>query len=98
MEIKEYYCLLRKFLDSNISIDEFVYLYSSTLRNETRQMDREVFAVLEDLFEDVDAYVPELLPEKETSLAITKDTLIVEINIAFEKLKDLLENSNIQCE
>lgn len=66
-EIQEYSVLIDAFVANEMSALEFEKKYLSAVKAEQRILPDKIFSVLQELFEDVDAYVsdPELRTEQE---------------------------------
>jgi hypothetical protein len=83
---KDYKGLIQAFLNGNLSIEEFEARYLAAFKNERGEMDKQLFLILEDLFEDLDAYSPIWTQEDESPIRITEQRLRQE---AFEALAQL---------
>lgn len=91
MNTLAYYSLIKDFIEGAISVEYFVSQYTASLKSEVdTTLDERVFSILEDLFEDIDAYSPFVLPENETSLLISEKTLRDEARDALQKLEKFL--------
>ena len=91
MQTEEYYFLIKGFVQKTISVETFISNYISLMRSEVEPMlDEKIFAILEDLFEDIDAYSPMALPENETQLLISENTLREEARVAVKELEKVL--------
>ncbi len=91
MQTEEYYFLIKGFVQKTISVETFISNYISLMRSEVEPMlDEKIFAILEDLFEDIDAYSPMVLPENETQLLISENTLREEARVAVKELEKVL--------
>lgn len=66
-EIQKYKVMIEAFVANEISAREFEQIYLTTVKAEQQILPDNVFSVLQELFEDVDAYVsdPELRTEQE---------------------------------
>jgi len=91
MQTDEYYFLIKGFVQNTISVETFISNYISLMRSEVEPIfDEKIFAILEDLFEDIDAYSPMVLPENETQLLISENTLREEARVAVKELEKVL--------
>jgi len=54
----EYIALIDDFISDKMSASEFEGAYLRAIKSEQRLLDDEVFSILQELFEDADAYVP----------------------------------------
>ena len=91
MKILEYYALIKDFTEGAVSVEYFVSYYTTSMKSEIDiKLDRRVFSVLEDLFEDIDAYSPSVLPENETPLHISEKTLRDEARKALQELQNFI--------
>ena len=91
MQTEEYYFLIKGFVQKTISVETFISNYISLMRSEVEPIfDEKIFAILEDLFEDIDAYSPMVLPENETQLLISENTLREEARVAVKELEKVL--------
>jgi hypothetical protein len=87
MKPGEYKVLIQQFLDGSFEeTEEFARIYDKTFLSETGEMSNELFGILEDFWEDVDAYSPLWDPEDIDKIHITEQTLKVEARKALEEL------------
>jgi hypothetical protein len=99
MTTKEYYSLIKSYVDGEISTDEFGMKFQKVFLAEQDFMGEPVFLLLNRLFFDWDAYYPECTPEQETPYMISEQTFrqaAVETKAALEQYlreKGLLEES-----
>ncbi|ORV89473.1 colicin immunity domain-containing protein [Mycolicibacterium iranicum] len=56
-DIDSYLILIDRFLDGSITAPEFQLSYLDEMKSERRMLDQPVYLVLQELFEDADAYV-----------------------------------------
>jgi hypothetical protein len=96
MEPKGYQTLLQNYTVQIISTEQFEIEYLESFKNESGDMDKRLFDILEDLFEDLDAYSPmwTLEDEKDAPYRITEVTLRKEVVIALQKLEDYFADQN----
>jgi hypothetical protein len=93
MNARGYKDLIQAFLDENLLVGEFETRYLTAFKNEPDEMDKQLFLILEDLFEDLDAYSPIWTQEDESPLRITEQRLRQEAAEALIQLeKYLLQN------
>jgi hypothetical protein len=57
-DIATYVALIDDFISQKVSAPEFEPQYLSMVKNEQRILPDNVFSIIQELFEDVDAYVP----------------------------------------
>ncbi len=62
MTVDEYKRLIKGFLHDEMSAPEFEVRYLSAMKAEQNDLGREAFDILQDVFEDVDAYTHEWPP------------------------------------
>ena len=76
MKPDEYQALIKSFLDGELTAEEFALRYDAAfLKDPGDYIDRPLFNILEDLWEDVDAYSPMWTLEEEGPTQITEKTL-----------------------
>ncbi len=92
MTPQDYRDLIQAFLDQNLSIEEFEKQYLAAFKAEPGGMDRRLYEILEDLFEDVDAYSPLWSPADENWYRITEPTLRKEAQNALHELDALISS------
>jgi hypothetical protein len=90
MNAREYTDLIRSFLDGNLRVENFEARYLESFKAEPAGMDKQLFDILEDLFEDVDAYSPTCFPEEETATRISRQGLLREAAEALVRLDQYL--------
>ena len=91
MNLQEYRFLIQSFVDGSISIDKFESTYLHAIKNE-REMDNIPFAILQNLFEDVDAYSPLWSSEDENAYRITEKTLRQEAQQALKEINQYMKS------
>lgn len=67
--------LIRAFLNEELTAEVFAEKYDKAFRFEWEEMDKALFDILQDLWEDVEAYSPLWLPEDIAPFNITEETL-----------------------
>jgi hypothetical protein len=88
---RKYKTMVQDFLNGRLSAEEFARKYLDCFASEPgNRMGRPLFNILQDLFEDVDAYSPMWLPEDECSFRITETTLRREAEDALTRLEQYL--------
>ena len=87
MELKAYMYLIDGFLRGELSADDFQTIYLTTFKREHDNMNPALFAILQDLFEDVDAYSSLWSEEDESETCLTEPSLRREVVDAVEKLE-----------
>lgn len=87
MELSAYMYIINGFLRGELSAEDFQTIYMAAFSKEYKGMDPALFAILQDLFEDADAYYVLCTEENETVFRITEPTLRREVLDAVEKLK-----------
>lgn len=92
MAIQKYRNMIQAFLEAELSAIEFKRRYLTTFLAEPGGMEADLFYILEDLFEDVDAYSPSWRPEDENWYRITEPTLRKEAQDALVKLDALISS------
>jgi hypothetical protein len=94
MKAAEYRILIKEFIDGAISAEEFALHYNDVfLQDPGGEMDRPLFDILENLWEDVEAYSPMWTPEEEGPFKITGNTLHREAIQALLELDQYLARS-----
>ena len=92
MLLSEYASLLRQFLDGNIPPEIFARTYDKEFLSEKEILHKELFDILEDFWEDIDAYSPLWEPEDICSYRITEETLRTEAVDALQKIMKYLSD------
>jgi hypothetical protein len=87
----DYREFIQNYLDGLLSVEEFSKQFDLMFLSEKRDMDTELFEILEDMFEDVMAYDPLCTTEDENVYRITGDSLRLEAIDAINKLHKYLE-------
>jgi hypothetical protein len=87
MELKAYMYLIDGYLHGELSADDFQTIYMATFAKEHDNMDRALFVILQDLFEDVDAFSVLWTEEDENEFRLTEPSLRREVVDASEKLE-----------
>jgi hypothetical protein len=96
MSVEEYKQLIRSFLSEAITASVFETRYLSAFKNEPGGMGREVFFILQDLFEDVDAYTHYWPPPPDLHYVISEDELRDEAQVALDALEKLNDSGGAQ--
>ena len=92
MKPSEYRTLIKAFLDGMLTTDEFMLCYDRAFMEDPGQyMDRPLFNILENLWEDMDAYSPLWTPEQIGPFAITEETLRQEAAQALMEFEEYLK-------
>jgi len=73
--ITECKTLIQAFLEGELTAEVFAEKYDKAFRFEWLEMDKSLFDILQDLWEDVEAYSPLWLPEDIGPFHITEETL-----------------------
>jgi hypothetical protein len=96
MKPAEYRALVKAFVDSALPAEAFALSYNDAfLQDPGDEMDRPLFDILEDLWEDVEAYSPMWSPEEEDPFKITEEALRREaIQALMELDRYLLEHQD----
>jgi hypothetical protein len=89
MLVIDYKLLIEQFLRSEIPVERFIDDFLVAYKAEAVGLKKELFVVLEDLFEDIDAYSPRWATGDESPFRITLDSLRKEAEIALKKIKEL---------
>jgi hypothetical protein len=87
MELSAYLYIIDGFLRGELSADAFQTIYLATFKNDNDPMDPALFPILQDLFEDVDAFSVLWTEEDENEFRLTEPSLRREVVDAVEKLK-----------
>lgn len=92
MKARDYLLLIETYLVGDLSADEFSVKYLDSFLGEQGGMPKELFDILQDLFEDVEAFSPAWTSEDERQNAfrITEPTLAKEIRAAKGQLETYL--------
>ena len=88
---QEYILLIDSFLNNELSAEDFAVRFQNTFSAES-VFNRELFMILQDLFEDAEAYDPMWTPEEEDVFQITEPTFRNEAKDAREKLQRYIES------
>ena len=93
---EKYKVIVQGFLTGSLGAEEFARGYSDNFLGEpASSMNRPLFRILQDLFEDIEAYSPMWLPEDECAYRITEATLRREAADALAELdRFLVEHSD----
>ena len=91
MTTQEYILLIDSFLNNELSAEDFAVRFQNTLSAEN-WLDEDLFLILQDLFEDAEAYDPMWTPEEEDGFQITEPTFRNEAKDAREKLQRYIES------
>jgi hypothetical protein len=83
---EEYRELIATFVSQHMPVEAFEAAFLRKFKAETRDLERPLFEILEDLFEDVDAYSPLWTVADETPVRITETTLRREAETALAEL------------
>ena len=94
MSIEEYKQLILSFLSHEISVSAFETRYLSAMKSQECGMGREVFFILQDLFEDVDAYTHYWPPPPDLHYVISEDELRHEAQTALDALEKLNDSGS----
>lgn len=100
MRVEEYKQLIRSFLSEAITASEFEARYLSAMKSQERGMGREVFFILQDLFEDVDAYTHYWPPPPGLHHVISEDELRHGAQVTLDALENLNNrgsSESVQC-
>lgn len=91
MKAEDYLRLILTYLNGELSADQFVKKFNSVFLNEPEGMNDDLFIILEDLFEDGEAYSPMWKPEDENPYRIIEKTFREEVLTAQKELEKYLE-------
>ena len=86
MPAQEYISLIDAFLNHELAAEDFAVRFQKALSTDD-WLDRPLFLILQDLFEDAEAYDPMWTPEEENVFQITEPTLRREATDARMKLR-----------
>jgi hypothetical protein len=86
VNMRDYYAMIRAFVDGGLPVEEFERRYLAAFKAEPGGMDPAAFAILDRLFGAVDAYWSEVTPEQETPFLISEDRLREYARVALEQL------------
>lgn len=87
--INECINLINAFLSAELNAEEFAVRYDHAFRFDWTDMDKQLFSILQDLWEDTECYSPLWLPEEIGPYNITADTLRSEALKALNELNVL---------
>ncbi len=93
MKVEEYAELIQAFLNSKILIQDFEKKYMQIFLNETREMEQNIFLILDKFFADVECYDASINSHTEDDFNITEATLRKRAEETLEKLKTCLGKS-----
>jgi Bacterial self-protective colicin-like immunity len=71
----EYQDLIRAFVNQTLAVQDFETLYLEAFKSQHQGLHPRLFAILDQLFADVDAYSPICLPGEETDFCISESSL-----------------------
>ena len=92
MKPTEYRDLIQQFLNGYFdTAEEFARIYITVFQSEPAHMTKELFDILEDFWEDVEAYSPLWEPEDISVWSITEETLKEEACETLAKLEKYIE-------
>jgi hypothetical protein len=89
---EKYKKLMVKFLNNELSADEFQTLYMEKFVEWNDRMNEAQFEILNGVFEAADCYWHECLPGQETAFEISEQQLRKEVVEAVRKLNGLMAN------
>lgn len=85
---RKYFELVSKFVSHRVSASDFEEHFTAEFLNEPGEvMSDTLYLILEDLFEHVDCFCYELLPEEETAWEISEPTLRKQANETLQYLR-----------
>lgn len=87
MRLDFYKDLITRYLQGTMTAEQFQLAYQAEFKQEKGGMDRELFLILQDLFEDVDAYWPLWSEEEESPTQLTEKSLRMEVITALQQLE-----------
>lgn len=82
--------IIEDFLIRKITADEFQTLFLKTFKAENGLMDKNLFEILNDIFEAADCYWHECHPGEETNFEISEEQLRKEVINALVELNNLI--------
>lgn len=95
MKAIAYRTMVQEFVEGTISAEEFALAYDRAfLKDPGDDFDRPLFNILENLWEDVEAYSPMWTPEEEDPFKITARTLRREAIQTLTELDQYLADSD----
>ena len=86
MELDGYIELIRAFVEGRLPVAEFEQRYLRAFKDEPAGMEPRVFAVLNQLFTDVDAYTPGLAEDEEDAFSLSEASLRRQAELALAEL------------
>lgn len=89
MRVEGYMSMIEAFLSHELAPQDFERRFYEAFSEETPEMPYPVFQILQDLFEDLDAYTPEWPPKPGLIYVISEDDLRKEALTALADLKHL---------
>lgn len=96
MPIEFYQELFQKFIDGSISAQSFETTFLQAFKAEPSRMSKELYTILETVFEAVDCYWEECLPGEETNYTISEVQLRKEVSQQLVKLALLEQKTDHQ--
>ncbi|MES9684302.1 hypothetical protein CN514_06095 [Bacillus sp. AFS001701] len=91
MNIDKYKKIIEDFITSEITADEFQTRYFKTFKEDNERMDKNLFEILNGVFESADCYWNECKPGKETAFEISEEQLRKEVTEALIKLNEIVK-------
>lgn len=89
MEASKYYELINSYLSGKTNADDFIVEYNRQFLAEV-EMDFALFEILEEIYEDAEAYSPLWLPCEEDDFHLSEETFYKLLVSNREKLKEYL--------
>jgi hypothetical protein len=95
MNLDEYRTMLHEFVEEAITAPEFRERFTHRFLSESATMEHRRFAILQDLFEDVESYRQDWPPPSSLAhILISEDELRYETQVALDALEQLGDTSN----
>jgi hypothetical protein len=93
----EYQDLIRAFVNQTLAVQDFETLYLEAFKSQPEGMHPKLFAVLDQLFADVDAYSPICLPGEETDFCISESSLRQRAIAALKQLDAVAQEAAVSA-
>ncbi|WP_088014284.1 colicin immunity domain-containing protein [Gottfriedia acidiceleris] len=89
MIVCKYKKIIEDFLSRKASADEFQTSYFQMFKEANNKINKNIFKILNDVFESADCYWHECQPGEETSFEISEGQLRKEVAEALKKLNEI---------
>jgi Bacterial self-protective colicin-like immunity len=98
MIAQRYKTLIEDYLNNAVDADELTARFYDYFYGEDEGLDKELFLILNDIFESLDCYMPGTLPEQETDTRINETTLRKELGEELRRLDGYIKRAEAGVE